>query len=31
MSWSNGWWGPVIDGDDNDVRTMLDKFVAGHE
>lgn len=31
MSWSNGWWGPVIDGDDNDVRTMLDKFVAAHE
>ncbi|MFC9551389.1 acyl-CoA dehydrogenase family protein [Rhodococcus sp. NPDC056960] len=31
MSWSKGWWGPVLGGDGNDVRAMLDSFVAAHE
>ena len=30
MSWSSGWWGPVLGGDESDVRAMLDSFVAAH-
>lgn len=31
MSGSTGWWGPALGGDENDVRTMLDAFVAAHD
>ena len=31
MSWSKGWWGPTLEGDQNDVRAMLDSFVDAHE
>ncbi|MFC9355090.1 acyl-CoA dehydrogenase family protein [Rhodococcus sp. NPDC057014] len=31
MSWSKGWWGPALGGDEQDVRAMLDSFVAAHE
>ncbi|MFC9359618.1 acyl-CoA dehydrogenase family protein [Rhodococcus sp. NPDC057014] len=31
MSWSSGWWGPALHGDNRDVRAMLDSFVAAHD